>query len=76
MKNVLTYVSQHTGDGLLEFVESGSSDSGRRRSLRFEVCAYEQIDKPSEEVMVLIFSISPLDKTFISLPNIFNTYVG
>ena len=41
MKNVLTYVSQHNGDGLLEFVESGNPASSRRRSLRFEVCAFE-----------------------------------
>ncbi len=44
----------------LHCVESGSSASGRRRSLRLEVCTSERIDKPNEEVMVLYFSSSPL----------------
>ena len=39
-------VSSHAGDGLFVFVESGSSASGRRRTLRFEVCAYERMDRP------------------------------
>ncbi len=37
-------------DGLLVFVESGSSASGRRRSLRFEVYAHERTIIPQGDV--------------------------